>query len=72
MFQATFLDGTWHKVLRRQKENGEYEYYYEGDNVRHCRLEPDKWCNICCKCFAGLNETSSSEGVNQPKPDWAE
>ncbi len=72
MFQATFLDGIWHKVLRRQKENGEYEYYYEGDNIRHCRLEPDKWCNICGKCFAGLNETSFSEGVSQPKPDWAE
>lgn len=72
MFQATWLDGIWHKVLRRKREDGEWEYYYEGDNLRKCRLEPDKWCNICGKCFKGLNETSYEEGVSQPKPDWAE
>ena len=71
MFQATWLDGIWHKVLRREKEGGGYEYYYEGDNLRHCRLEPDKWCNICGKCFAGLNETAKDNKAYE-KPDWAE
>jgi hypothetical protein len=71
MFQATWLDGIWHKILRREKESGGYEYYYEGDNLRHCRLEPDKWCNICGKCFAGLNETAKDDKAYE-KPDWAE
>lgn len=69
MFQATYLNGTWSKVLRRKKEDGTYEYYYEGDNLRKCRLEPEKWCNICGKCFTGFNETSYSEKA-QSKPNW--
>ena len=72
MFQATWLDGIWHKILRRKKEDGGWEYYYEGDNIRRCRLDPEKWCNICGKCFVGLNETSFEEGKSQKKPDWAE
>lgn len=71
MFQATWLDGIWHKILRREKEGGGWEYYYEGDNLRRCRLEPDKWCNICGKCFAGLNETAKDNKA-YAKPDWAE
>lgn len=71
MFQATWLDGIWHKILRREKEGGGWEYYYEGDNLRKCRLEPDKWCNICGKCFAGLNETAKDNKA-YAKPDWAE
>lgn len=71
LFQATWLDGIWHKILRRRTEDGRWEYYYEGDNIRKCRLEPDKWCNICGKCFAGLNETSFEDGKSREKPDWA-
>ncbi len=72
MFQATWLDGIWHKILRRPKDDGSWEYYYEGDNIRKCRLEPDKWCNICGKCYAGLNESSFADEETNKKPDWAE
>jgi hypothetical protein len=64
MFQATYLDGTWSKILRRMKEDGVYEYIYEGDNVRKCILEPGKPCVICGKCYEGISDGSlQKEGV---------
>jgi hypothetical protein len=57
IFQAAYLDGTWSKILRRQLEDGKYEYNYEGDNVRFCKFNPGKYCDICGKCFGKASET---------------
>ncbi|MDR0838387.1 MAG: hypothetical protein LBN99_01945 [Oscillospiraceae bacterium] len=52
LFQAAFLDGVWGTITRRYNEKGEPFYNYTGDNVRWCRYEPEKRCNICGRCFA--------------------
>lgn len=58
MFQAAYLDGTWSKILRRELPDGKFEYIYEGDNVRTCKLRPGEQCYICGKCFVGINDGS--------------
>lgn len=65
LFQSVFLDGVWHKITRGDKQPEgsmySYEYIYEGDDVRMCRLEPGKRCNICGKCYARISETGYKE-----------
>lgn len=59
LFQAAFLSGTWGTITRKPAAEGrggffasEWNYSYMGDNVRFCRYDPKKRCNICGKCFA--------------------
>jgi len=65
LFQSAYLDGTWAKITRGKKLEGdgmfEYEYIYEGDNVRLCRLDPSKKCNICGACYANINADGYKE-----------
>jgi hypothetical protein len=60
MFQAAFMSGTWGTIVSRPAEpgkggNGFFQadktYVYMGDNVRFCRFDKTKRCNICGKCF---------------------
>jgi hypothetical protein len=66
VFQAAFLSGTW-GTITRAPEDGKTEippeerakmpfarmhtYNYMGDNVRFCKYNDKKRCNICGKCF---------------------
>jgi len=59
IFQAAFLSGTW-GTINKSKElkppagslfGNEAIYTYNGDNVRMCRFNKQKRCNICGKCF---------------------
>ncbi|MBO4676879.1 MAG: hypothetical protein J5633_04970 [Oscillospiraceae bacterium] len=65
LFQAAFMDGTWGTITRsriqltdEQKAKmpfaREHTYNYMGDNVRFCRYNPKKRCNICGKCFSQM------------------
>ena len=57
VFQATYLDGTWAKVVRdKQNPDGTWKYVYQGDNVRYCRFEAGKRCTLCGKCFGKASE----------------
>ena len=63
VFQAAFMSGTWGTINKLpdnvtitgpDKDNPRYGrigYMYSGDNVRMCRYNPQKRCNICGKCF---------------------
>ncbi len=58
MFQSVFLDGTWGTITRSKEEPVDkgffartYMYDYMGDNVRFCRFNEKKRCNICGACF---------------------
>lgn len=59
IFQAAFLNGTWGTITRKKNEstsapayfNREYRYDYMGDNVRFCKFNSKKRCNICGACF---------------------
>ena len=66
MFQAAFLHGTWGTISRMPTESNPegaqadaedrpfartHTYRYMGDNVRMCRYNDKKRCNICGKCF---------------------
>ena len=52
LWQAIYLNGTWSRVRRRKKEDGEYEYLFDADNLRKCRLHPErKRCVFCGECF---------------------
>ena len=61
MFQAAFMHGTWGTITRTQaqKDKGFFDrkwaYDYLGDNVRFCRFDDKKRCNICGKCFPKPN-----------------
>ncbi len=60
VFQAAFMSGTWGTIVRREAKEGssffksDYSYAYMGDNVRMCRFDPEKRCNICGKCFGNM------------------
>ena len=63
MFQAAFMSGTWGTIVSRPAEPGkggngffasDKTYVYMGDNVRFCRYDKTKRCNICGKCFRNL------------------
>ena len=59
LFQAAFMHGTWGTITRSPALPGEdkgffsrkYTYSYMGDNVRFCRFNDKKRCNICGACF---------------------
>ena len=66
IFQAAFLSGTWGTITQAREENKSelqpsegdtrpfarrHTYNYMGDNVRFCRYNEKKRCNICGRCF---------------------
>ena len=62
IFQAAFLSGTWGTINRApDSEPGadsdksyfsrKHTYTYMGDNVRMCKFNDKKRCNICGECF---------------------
>ena len=59
LFQAAFMHGTWGTITRSLAAEGQdkgffsrkYTYDYMGDNVRFCRFNDQKRCNICGACF---------------------
>lgn len=60
-FQAAFLHGTWGTINRVEgaetAEGGPFgrnKYSYLGDNVRFCKFNPQKRCNICGACFPDM------------------
>ena len=64
IFQAAFLNGTWGTITRKKNEEAgdapqifdrTYTYSYMGDNVRFCKFNKQKRCNICGACFGDLN-----------------
>ena len=62
LFQAAFLHGTWGTITRADAAPGTdkgyfdrtYTYSYMGDNVRFCRRDPTKRCNVCGACFPNV------------------
>ena len=60
MFQAAFMHGTWGTITRNEGGSGhgffasKYTYEYMGDNVRYCRYNDKKRCNICGACFGNI------------------
>ncbi len=59
LFQAAFQDGTWGTITRSAAAgesakayfSRKYTYDYMGDNVRMCRYNDKKRCNVCGRCF---------------------
>ena len=66
MFQAAFLSGTWGTITQAAETNKPeippevlekmpfarmHTYNYMGDNVRFCKYNDKKRCNICGACF---------------------
>lgn len=58
LFQAAFMGGTWGTITRSPNSEGQqdrfkshWSYNYSGDDVRFCKYESGKRCNICGKCF---------------------
>jgi hypothetical protein len=66
IFQAAFLSGTWGTITQKPEDEANKipdevlarmpfartrEYNYMGDNVRHCKYNNEKRCNICGACF---------------------
>ena len=64
IFQAAFMSGTWGTIVRGSSgENAKkdffsrkYTYEYMGDNVRFCKFNENKRCNICGACFPKIDE----------------
>ncbi|MCQ2406658.1 MAG: hypothetical protein MJ067_05540 [Oscillospiraceae bacterium] len=66
VFQAAFLHGTWGTIIESKGESksqflGTKTYEYMGDNVRFCRFNPKKRCNICGACFPKPGEYKKEE-----------
>ena len=53
MFQAAFMSGVWGTIERHMDGEGNPSYKYMGDNVRFCKFDSSKTCNLCGKCFTG-------------------
>ena len=58
LFQAAFMHGTWGTITRsgevpvdKEYFSRKYTYDYMGDNVRFCKYNNKKRCNICGACF---------------------
>lgn len=65
IFQAAFMSGTWGTINQKHEKQPELppevlekmpfsrtkSYTYMGDNVRFCKYNPKKRCNICGQCF---------------------
>lgn len=57
LFQAAYMDGTCGRVTRQTDAEGNHQFIYGGpETVKGCRLEPEKKCTYCGKCFKLLNE----------------
>ena len=63
IFQAAFMHGTWGTITRSPNTSTEktwfdrkYNYDYMGDNVRFCKFNDKKRCNICGACFPKMDE----------------
>ena len=64
IFQAAFLNGTWGTITRKENPDPDasalfdrrYRYDYMGDNVRFCKFNRQKRCNICGACFPKMDE----------------
>lgn len=72
-FQAAFMSGTWGTITRSEADPSgkpksfyasKYDYNYMGDNVRFCRYDSTKRCNICGKCFRNMAKPKTEP----PKP----
>jgi hypothetical protein len=66
IFQAAFLSGTWGTITQKPEDEAKRipdevlekmpfarmrEYGYMGDNVRFCKYDKERRCNICGACF---------------------
>ncbi len=63
LFQAAFLAGTWGTIIRNPDPehmterikakyySREHSYCYIGDDVRPCKLDSSKRCNVCGRCW---------------------
>lgn len=58
LFQAALQAGKFGSVKYVERENGERQYIYAGDEGRPCSIHPDKDCNYCGYCFSHLEEIS--------------
>lgn len=80
IFQAAFLNGTWGTIVRKKNTaqeaspffNREYVYEYMGDNVRFCKFNKQKRCNICGACFPKMDEIDFDKLDEEEKKKHAE
>jgi hypothetical protein len=56
LFQAVFLAGKEGRVSYVERENGERQYIYVGDEGRLCIFDSLKDCNFCGYCFSHPDE----------------
>ncbi|MDR1299868.1 MAG: hypothetical protein LBJ84_06440 [Oscillospiraceae bacterium] len=70
VFQAAFMSGTWGTITQKPEDPDKprdpeedkrpfarmREYNYMGDNVRFCKFNKNKRCNICGACFPAPEE----------------
>ncbi|MDR0906523.1 MAG: hypothetical protein LBN00_10200 [Oscillospiraceae bacterium] len=63
-FMATWVNGTWGTITRREQPDGSKYYNYMGDDMRMCVLEPTKRCTLCTKCFKLFADGNFRPGDN--------
>jgi len=63
-FMATWLNGTWGTITRRELPEGKKYFNYMGDDMRMCVLAPEKRCTLCTKCFKMFREGDFRPGDN--------
>ena len=56
LFQAVVLAGKFGSVKFVERENGERQYLYSGDEAGICRFDSHKACNYCGYCFSHPEE----------------
>jgi hypothetical protein len=74
MFSAIYLDGDWSKINRRVLENGEEEFWYDGQGIRRCVYDRSQECVYCGKCFSlkkGMSEENDPGEGEAMKEDEA-
>ena len=64
-FMPIYPDGCWSRITREYiKPDGSPTFVYEGVGLARCRLNPDKVCGYCGKCFSmmmdEMNENKES------------
>jgi mannose-6-phosphate isomerase-like protein (cupin superfamily) len=67
LFSAIYLDQDWSKINRRVMENGEEEFWYDGQGIRKCVYDRSKDCVYCGKCFSEKMESEAK----RPRPEDA-
>ena len=55
-FIPMYPDGCWSKISREFREDGTPLYVYEGVGLARCRLNSEKICTYCGKCFSMMME----------------